>query len=97
MSERTSSLLPEKRAYPSPQEIYPQNSHNIAENSISAEKIGRKTFGVVLVSVGLFSVVWGINEAIQGLSNPKHSIASGAIVACLGWIIANKGLDIIKD
>ena len=97
MSERTSSLLPSKGAYLGPQEIYPQNPHSLVENFTSVEDIGRKTFGALLVTTGLFMVIWGATEAINGAARSHlSSFVIGAAVAYAGWKIAGKGFELIK-
>ena len=97
MSERVTSFLPRQRTNPGPQEIRPQNSHLLAENFTSVENIGQKTAGVLLITTGIFMVIWGANEAIQGAAQSHLSnFAIGAAVAYAGWKIASKGFELIK-
>ena len=97
MSERVTSFLPRQRTNPGPGKIFPQNSQSLVENFISAEDIGRKTFGALLVTTGLFMVIWGATEAINGAARSHlSSFVIGAAVAYAGWKIAGKGFELIK-
>lgn len=97
MSERTPSLLPRTRIAKDPQEIRPQNSHFLTENFTSVEKIGQKTTGVLLITTGIFMVIWGTNKAIEGATGSGlGDFIVGAAVAYFGWKIAGKGFELIK-